>query len=156
MSNADLLTDMENSLRLGLLSIYGGVNDSADRGLLFFDEVPKSALNLRASRIAEGRGGEQWFLVTDRPRGSEWKDELLDRYGLWVSEVEDLAAARRRLEEIASERKHEDLQAREKRLARIRQKIRDRITQARTRKTGDRLAEDAVAERAVQVMAGQC
>lgn len=95
---SDLLESVRASLRLGLVRVWTGPASSLDQGLLFFGELPPpAALERRGAAIEEGRGGEQWFLVTDRPRGMEWKEEILDRYGLWIIEVEDLARARAEL-----------------------------------------------------------
>ena len=98
MKNADLLESVRASLRLGLIQVQSDSTNSFDQGLLFFGEVPPAALKQRSAAIEEGRGAEQWFLVTDRPRGLEWKEEILERYGLWIVEVEDLARARARAE----------------------------------------------------------
>ena len=100
MKDAELLESLRASLQLGLIQIYSGGAASPERGLVFFGDVPAEILDCRGLAVEQGRGGAEWFLVTDRPRGSEWKDEVLDRRGLWVVEVDELARVRHELEEV--------------------------------------------------------
>ena len=123
------------------------------RGSSLFDDVPTAALDRRGELIEEGRGAELWSLVTGRPRGLEWKDEALDRYGLYVIEVEDLRATRAELESLARERTREDQRVLVRTLLREARRLEESIDAARRKGT---LAQDAEeAAYVAQVMAGR-
>lgn len=99
MTDSELLESIRASLQLGLAEIKSDIN-TVGTGLVFFDEVPPMLLKGREKTIEAGGGGEQWFLITDRPRGLEWKDDILDHCGLWIVEVENVETIRNDLQRI--------------------------------------------------------
>ncbi len=104
MTSDELLESLRASLRLGLARLHSPeVKDLGD-GLVFFgDGIDVALLDARRALVADDLPSSEWFLVTGRAHGLEWKDDMLDLCGLWVIEVfDDLERVRSELTEIAS------------------------------------------------------
>lgn len=104
MRDADLVKSMRALVERGLLQLETHVArpvSPARSGLVFFDQVPESTLAARQRDIEQGGGAAEWYLVTSRPRGLEWKEKALARYGLWVVEVDEVDAVRAELTRLA-------------------------------------------------------
>lgn len=103
MRSMDLVESVRASLRLGLTKLYSPEVKDLGEGLVFFgDGIDKSLLDARRAIVANDVPSSQWFLVTGRAHGMEWKDDMLDLCGLWVIEVfDDLERVRSELTEIA-------------------------------------------------------
>lgn len=72
--------------------------------VFFGDVIPRALLDARRQAIETNDGTKlgqgTWFLVTGRPHGSEWIDDMLYHYGLFIVDVEDVEAVRQELLQI--------------------------------------------------------
>lgn len=133
MRNAELVESVRALVDKDLVRVYSlrSPPSGAGVGRVFFDDIPPEALRERGKKIEEGTGAAEWFLVTSRPRGLEWKEDMLDRYGVWVVEVDDIRPIRAELELIASEREHHELQATLERLLKRAERWHEKLRRAR-------------------------
>ena len=87
----DYLRSMIKRGAVGVLS--PGEGPPMSESVVIFDDVSPGTVRSRRVASTDGDIGGEWFLVTDRPRGREWIDDVAE-IGLFVIEVEDLAKAR--------------------------------------------------------------
>lgn len=83
--------------------IFSGLEDLARETLVFFEDIPDDLLERREALLMSGRGGPEWYLVTEGQIGTEQEKELRAQ-GVLLVEVDDAAAARERLERAAQQR----------------------------------------------------
>lgn len=92
----------------GHTRVWTGVEDvrmeDIRTGLVFFGDIPQNVWRVRLDAWrADDRAFREWFLIRDRPSGSEYQDDLLGM-GVFILEVEDLAKARQEFEAITPQR----------------------------------------------------
>lgn len=97
-----LLASIRLLLERGSLMIASGDGKpSFSESLLFFGAIDPRVVRERYAAALRGEAPAEWFLVTDKPHGREWLDEL-EGAGLLVAGVEDLASIQSELESYAA------------------------------------------------------
>lgn len=87
---------VRSMIKRGAVKICTSEKPPMSESVVIFDDISPEIIRDRRNKSQSNEIHGEWFLVTDRPRGLEWKDDVAV-IGLFVIEVEDLSIIRQEL-----------------------------------------------------------